>query len=82
MRAHSQPRHQADGRAERLAALDHAVVVTAAVVVLLPGGGDVLVVQVDRAVGLGEHVGAVGVLAAHRQEAAADDAVELAREAA
>ena len=37
--------------------------------------------EVGAAVGLGEHVGAVGVVAADGDEAAADHAVELARQA-
>ena len=64
----------------RRVALRHSVVVAADVEVLLPGGGDVLVVQVHGAVGLGEHERPVGVSAAHRDEAAGEHAVELARQ--
>ncbi len=72
-------RRETDLAAER-SALGPTVVVAAAVVVVLPGGRDVLVVEMGAAVRLGEHVGAVRIAAAAGEEPAGDHAAELASE--
>ena len=78
LRAHSQPDMSPTSHPS-VAHRRYTLVVATDVEVLLPRGRDVLVVQVHRAVGLREDIGAVGVRAPDRQEAATEHAPEFPR---